>query len=93
MNIKELARTLDAIAIECATGDEEITCTTGIEEGVPGAVTFIGNALYERHLTTTRATAVIVSEFLTAPYTTGHGPALIRVARPHEGFALSLIHI
>ena len=57
MNIKELARTLDAIAIECATGDEEITCTTGIEEGVPGAVTFIGNALYERHLTTTRATA------------------------------------
>ena len=90
MNIKELASTVGALTIEKAQGDEEITCATGIEDGVPGAVTFIGNPLYERFLSTTKATVVIVSEYLSASYALGAGPALLRVNNPYEGFARAL---
>jgi UDP-3-O-[3-hydroxymyristoyl] glucosamine N-acyltransferase len=91
MKIRELAEMLGAVATEFATGDEEIRYPTTIEDGAEGAVTFIANPHYERHLTTTKATAVIVSEYLTAP-TDGsvHIPALIRVKRPYEAFAKTL---
>src|SRR5665213_14891 len=90
MNIKALAEKVGALNIEMARGDEEIICATGIEDGIPGAVTFIGNPLYERFLSNTKATAVIVSEYLNAPYAMGEGPALLRVANPYEGFARAL---
>ncbi len=90
MNIKALAERVGAASIELSNGDEEITCATGIEDGVPGAVTFIGNPMYERFLPSTRATAVIVSEYLSATHTLGSGPALLRVKNPHEGFARAL---
>ncbi|MFI5201164.1 MAG: UDP-3-O-(3-hydroxymyristoyl)glucosamine N-acyltransferase [Candidatus Kapaibacterium sp.] len=90
MNIKELAEKTGALKIEMARGDEEILCATGIEDGIPGAVTFIGNPLYERFLSNTKATAVIVSEYLNAPYGMGEGPALLRVSNPYEGFARAL---
>src|SRR5205823_6992092 len=73
MNIKELAEKVGASAIERARGDEELTFATGIEDGVPGAVSFIGNALYEKFLPTTKATAVIVTEYLDVPYEMGRG--------------------
>ncbi len=90
MNIKELANQIGATAVEFATGNEEITFATAVEDGVPGAVTFIGNPLYERHLPTTKASAVIVSEYLNAPYAIGNGPALLRLKSPYEGFARAL---
>jgi len=90
MNIKALAEKTGALKIELARGDEEITCATGIEDGIPGAVTFIGNPLYERFLSNTKATAVIVSEYLNASYAVGAGPALLRVKNPYEGFARAL---
>lgn len=90
MNIRALAERIGAADIEKARGDEEILCATGIEDGVPGAVTFIGNPLYERFLPATRATAVIASKFLSASYAMGEGPALIRVDNPYEGFARAL---
>jgi UDP-3-O-[3-hydroxymyristoyl] glucosamine N-acyltransferase len=90
MNIKALAEKTGALNIELARGDEEITCATGIEDGIPGAVTFIGNPLYERFLSNTKATAVIVSEYLNASYAVGAGPALLRVKNPYEGFARAL---
>lgn len=90
MNIKELAEKVGALSIEMSRGDEEISCATGIEDGIPGAVTFIGNPLYERFLSNTKATAVIVSEYLNAPYVMGKGPALLRVSNPYEGFARAL---
>ncbi len=90
MNIKELAKHVGAQSIELARGDEEITCATAIEDGLRGAVTFIGNPLYERFLPNTKATAVIVSEYLSAPYAIGEGPALLRANNPYEGFALAL---
>jgi UDP-3-O-[3-hydroxymyristoyl] glucosamine N-acyltransferase len=90
MNIKALAEHVGAFSIEQSRGDEEITCATGIEDGVPGAVTFIGNPLYERFLASTKATAVIASEYLNATHATGSGPAILRVKNPYEGFALAL---
>ncbi len=90
MNIRALAEQIGASAIELSRGDEEIICATGIEDGVPGAVTFIGNPLYERFLATTKATAVIVSEYLSANYKVGGGPVLLRVKNPYEGFSRAL---
>lgn len=90
MNIKALAERVGASAIEMSRGDEEITCATGIEDGLPGAVTFVGNPLYERFLSSTKASVVIVSEYLNANYEFGQGPALLRVKNPYEGFASAL---
>ena len=90
MNITELAEKIGAVAIQFALGNEEITCVTGIEDGVPHAVTFIGNPLYERFLTTTKATAVIVSEHLQVPYALGSGPAILRAKSPYEAFSRTL---
>ncbi len=90
MNIRELAQKTGALRLEMALGDEEITCATAIEDGIPGAVTFIGNPLYERFLSTTKASAVIVSEYLKVPYELGHGPAILRAANPYDGFARAL---
>ncbi len=87
MNIKELAEKIGATAIEGASGDEEITCVTGIEDGAPGAVTFVGNAIYERFLATTQATAVIVSEHQSLP---AQHPAILRAKSPYEAFARAL---
>jgi UDP-3-O-[3-hydroxymyristoyl] glucosamine N-acyltransferase len=90
MNIKELAEKIGASSIEMSNGDEEITFATGIEDGVPGGVTFIGNPLYERFLPTTKASAVVVSEYLRIPYEMGSGPAVLRVSNPYEGFTRAL---
>ncbi|HEY3874784.1 MAG TPA: UDP-3-O-(3-hydroxymyristoyl)glucosamine N-acyltransferase [Candidatus Kapabacteria bacterium] len=90
MTIRELGDRIGALQIEKSHGDEEIRCATGIEDGVRGAVAFIGNPLYERFLSTTKATAVIVSEFLSASYNVGEGPAILRVKNPYEGFATAL---
>jgi UDP-3-O-[3-hydroxymyristoyl] glucosamine N-acyltransferase len=90
MNIKELAEKIGAASIEMSSGDEEITFVTGIEDGIPGAVTFIGNPLYERFLSTTKATAVIVSKHQKIPYQTGKGPAILRASNSYEGFTRAL---
>ncbi len=91
MNIKELATRLDAVAIDNATGTEELTHPMAIEDGNAGGVSFIGNPHYERYLLTTKATAVIVSEYLTLPQAFELKlPALIRVRSPYEAFAKTL---
>ncbi|MEO6939073.1 MAG: UDP-3-O-(3-hydroxymyristoyl)glucosamine N-acyltransferase [Candidatus Kapaibacterium sp.] len=91
MNIKDLAKLLDATMVEFSTGNEEITSATAIEDGRAGSVSFIGNLHYERFLETTRATAVIVSETLAASTAkSGAKPALIRVQNPYAAFAIAL---
>ena len=96
MNIRELADRLGALSIENSDGTEEIAFAAGIEDASAGAVSFIGNPHYERFLATTRATAVIVSEYLqAAPAPAPNGsvhvrPVLIRVKSPYEAFAQAL---
>lgn len=91
MNIKELAAHIEALAIEFADGTEEITHATAIEDGDTGALSFIGNPHYERFLESTKATAVIVSEYLSVPELGGRKrPVLLRVKAPYEAFAKAL---
>jgi UDP-3-O-[3-hydroxymyristoyl] glucosamine N-acyltransferase len=91
MNIHELALKIGALQVEGASGTEEVTHTTAIEDGDPGALCFIGNPNYERYITSTKATAVIVSEHFQMPEFNGvKQPVLIRTKSPYEAFGLAL---
>ncbi len=91
MNIQELAQVLGATSVEYARGDEEISIAAAIEEATSGSVSFVGNPLYEKFLATTKATAVIVNEYMVSPVRTdGLRPVLIRVRNPHEAFGKAL---
>jgi UDP-3-O-[3-hydroxymyristoyl] glucosamine N-acyltransferase len=65
-------------------GEVQIAGVAGIERAQPGDLTFIANAKYLPHLTTTRASAVILGPTVTAH---GAGAALLRCAHPAVAFA------
>src|SRR4051794_1442257 len=65
-------------------GDVEITRVSGIEQALPGDLTFIASAKYLAHLDSTRASAVIVG--VTVP-AVAQGPALLRSDYPYLAFA------
>lgn len=72
-------------------GDQEsakVHTVAKIQEGKPGAISFLANLKYESHLYETAATAVIVSRDFVAkrPFTT----TLIRVEEPYAAFATLL---
>ncbi|NLE64416.1 MAG: UDP-3-O-(3-hydroxymyristoyl)glucosamine N-acyltransferase [Elusimicrobia bacterium] len=64
-------------------GDRDIVITgvSGLKEAGPGDLTFLANPKYLPLLKTTKASAVIVAEDVSA-----EGPALIRVANPSLAF-------
>lgn len=68
-------------------GDENTTVTklAKIEEGVPGSISFLSNAIYTQYLYTTRASIVIINKDyeLTGPVNT----TLIRVEKAENAFA------
>ncbi|WP_114211036.1 UDP-3-O-(3-hydroxymyristoyl)glucosamine N-acyltransferase [Acidisarcina polymorpha] len=80
MKLGELALALGA---ECdGAVDEEITGVAGIEEAVPGQLTFIANKKYVGYARTTKASAILVSpDFppLTIP--------TLRIRNPYHAFA------
>ncbi len=100
MNIRELVSHLDAVTLENATGNEEITHVATITEAGPGSVTFIANPIYEKFLLTTNATAVIIGTSLVLPTESTNSknlnskkmPALIRCEDPYSAFASALSH-
>jgi UDP-3-O-[3-hydroxymyristoyl] glucosamine N-acyltransferase len=61
-----------------------------IEEGVPGAVSFLGNLQYEPYLYITDATIVIVGKDLALEKPVKPGCTLVRVADPRASFAVLL---
>lgn len=62
--------------------DEKITTFSKIEEGTPGAITFLSDTRYEHYLYTTAASAVLVNHDF-QPSQPEH-PTLIRVADARE---------
>src|SRR5665647_3652746 len=75
-------------------GDPEIIVNTiaKIEEGHPGALSFLANQKYEHYLYTTKSSVVLVNRSLVP--TAKVEATLIRVENAYESFAsLSLIHI
>ncbi len=88
MTIRELASQLGA-SIEHASGNEEITHPAAITNAGPEAVTFISNPAYEKFITSTKASAVIVGQSFVMP--DGRQiPALIRSDDPYNAFAKTL---
>ncbi len=65
MKLSDIAKALNA-QIENAAPDTEITGVAGIEQAVPGQLTFVSNPKYNAAARTTKASAVIVSENLPA---------------------------
>jgi len=61
MKLSDIAKALNA-QIENAAHDTEITGVAGIEQAVPGQLTFVSNPKYNAAAKTTKASAVIVSE-------------------------------
>jgi len=90
MTIRELASYLGASAPDSAAADEEITHPAAITEAGPGAVTFIASPAYEKFLTSTKATAVIVARTLDLPGQTKSSPYYIKTDDPYSAFAKTL---
>ncbi len=88
MKLREIAAMLDAEI--AGSGEVEILRVAKIEEARTGDITFIANPKYQKHLTTTNASAVIVAQDLD----TGAGitPALVRVKDPYMAFLKVLQH-
>jgi UDP-3-O-[3-hydroxymyristoyl] glucosamine N-acyltransferase len=83
MKLRDLAGRL-----ECRLeGDEdiEITRVAGIEQAQSGDVTFVDNPRYTPHLSTTRASAVIVADDLSVPPNARF--AVLRSRHPYVDFA------
>lgn len=80
MRLAELARRLGAA---CAgDGDLEISSVSGIEQAVPGQLTFVSNPKYAPLARTTKASAVLVAEDFPEI-----SPATLRVKNPYLAFA------
>ncbi len=84
MKLAEIASALDA-TLENGDPDAEITGVAGIEEAVPGQITFVANPKYAAAAKTTAASAVIVSEDFPAVST-----GMLRSKNPYLAFARAI---
>ncbi len=86
MTLREIAQFLDA-TLE-GNPDQEILRVAKIEEAGAGAITFLANPKYARHLATTHASAAIVGRAVTVEGRPPELPplTLVRVADPYVGF-------
>jgi UDP-3-O-[3-hydroxymyristoyl] glucosamine N-acyltransferase len=66
-------------------GDVKVCTFAKIEEGTPGALTFLANPKYTHHVYSTKASAVLVSNDFVAEHPIS--ATLIRVANPYETLA------
>ena len=80
MKLRELAASLDCDLQ--GDGEIEITRVATIQEAGPGDVTFVANSKYEKLLSSTKASAVIVKADLPSPPC-----AALRTAEPYLAFA------
>lgn len=88
MTIREIAGWLNGeIVGSNIEGKPEIACVAKIEEATSGSLTFLANPKYEKHLGTTKATAVLISRKLDLKKYEGQAsPIFIRVDDPYVAF-------
>ena len=88
MKLSQIASALGA-RIENGSPDAEITGVAGIEDAVPGQITFVSNPKYASAARSTKASAVIVSEDFPAL-----SVAMLRSKNPYLAFAhaIALFH-
>ena len=85
--VHEIARFLGGKLI--GNGQATIHQVTGIQEAMPGNITFLANPQYAKYLYTTQASAVIIHQHL--PVTHPVTPALILVPDPYASLATLLL--
>lgn len=85
MLLRELAERLGC-RLE-GDGALEVVRVSGIEHAGPGDLSFVANPRYAAHLSTTRASAVLVANDVSA---VPGGPALLRSDHPYLAFAEAL---
>lgn len=91
MKLSELARATGAyLDADDRTPDIEITGAAGLDDAVPGHVTFLANPRYTPRVQTTRASAIYLSEGVEAR----EGLAVLRARDPYLAYtrALRLFH-
>jgi UDP-3-O-[3-hydroxymyristoyl] glucosamine N-acyltransferase len=84
MKLSDIAKALDA-HLENAALDTEITAVAGIEDAVPGQLTFVSNPKYNAAAKTTKASAVIVTESFPAIPT-----GMLRSKNPYLAWAKAI---
>jgi UDP-3-O-[3-hydroxymyristoyl] glucosamine N-acyltransferase len=84
MKLSEIASALDA-TLENGDPETEITGVAGIEEAVPGQITFVANSKYAATAKTTSASAVIVPQDFPAIST-----GMLRSKNPYLAFARAI---
>jgi UDP-3-O-[3-hydroxymyristoyl] glucosamine N-acyltransferase len=85
MKVSDIARIIGATVD--GNGDAEITGVGKIEEAKSGELTFLANPKYEKYVSTTRASAVLVSETFR---TDRSDVVLLRAKDPYVAFVLAL---
>jgi UDP-3-O-[3-hydroxymyristoyl] glucosamine N-acyltransferase len=85
MTVEELAKWLQGELV--GDGAAQITRVAKIEDAAPGDLTFLANPKYEKHLATTRATAILVSRNFDL-HKDKHGSSLsfVKVDDPYVAF-------
>ncbi len=84
MKLGQIASALGA-TVEGGSPDLEITGVAGLEQAVPGQLTFVANPKYAALVKTTKASAIIVDEKFPAT-----GTAVLRSRNPYLAFARAL---
>jgi len=83
--LEELSRLVNGSVI--GDGSTVITAVSDLENGEPGSIAFLANARYKKFLSSTRASAVIVSREITEAQTN-----LLQVDDPYLAFRTVLVH-
>lgn len=92
MTVEEIATWLDGEVVGDRTA--QIVRVAKIEDAGAGDLTFLANPKYERHLATTKASAILVSRKQDISAYTDHGSTtFIKVDDPYVGFLRVLDHI
>ena len=84
MTVSEIAAMLSGDVV--GNGALEVGRVAKIEEAGPGDLTFLANPKYERYLSTTKASAVLVSKTSRVAAGGAGTPTLIKVDDPYLGF-------
>ncbi len=84
MTVSEIAAWLNGEVV--GNGTIEISRVAKIEEAGPNDLTFLANPKYEKHLTLTKASAILVSRKFDQGKLAGRGLTLVRVDDPYLSF-------
>ncbi|MBN1347170.1 MAG: UDP-3-O-(3-hydroxymyristoyl)glucosamine N-acyltransferase [Phycisphaerae bacterium] len=90
--LAELSRFLESQGLPClidGDGKIEIHAANTLEDAGPGEISFLANRRYIKHLTSTKASAVVVSQDQSRP----DGLTVLRCAEPYAAIAMLIVRL